>query len=215
MPGRGRPKKGGFKGCSKKLNFRKEENLPSDTICNEQNTLMPVNENDDTQSDIIATPILTVSSIEQAASTSGSNMNNYFVPVTDDIVNRKFPVKLENNAQVCFFNSICQIFYSMPKFLAKLKYTPSTNKVVISMQDILETMKVCNYVIPYSYIHRIDLNDYTFGTQHDAQEALGQILDKIYPENILLHIAAIYLVNVISIAALSIERNLIRYYHLR
>ena len=53
------------------------------------------------------------------------------------------------------------------------------------MQDILERMKVCNYVYPNTYIHRINLNDYAFWNQYDAQEALGYILDKIYPENII------------------------------
>ena len=82
-----------------------------------------------------------------------------------------------------FFNSICQILYSMPDFLARIKYTLSTNNVVTSMQDILERMKICDFVYPNTYIRRIALNDYVFGTQQDAQEALGYILDKIYPEN--------------------------------
>ena len=165
MPGRGRPKK-----CSRKLNFRKDENLPNETICNEQNILLPVSENDDIQYDIndtasksvvidTSSPTLPESLMQQIPSTSGSIMNNDNVPITDDIINRQFPVKLENNAQVCFFNSICQIFYSMPKFLANLKYTPTTNHVVIAMQGILERMKICDLVYPNSYIHRIALND--------------------------------------------------------
>ena len=109
MPGRGRPKK-----CSRKLNFKKDENLPNNTICNEENILPPMSENDDIQYDIIDTPskpvvidtsspILPGSSMEQAPSTSGSIMNNVNMPITNDIINRQFPVKLENNAQVCFF----------------------------------------------------------------------------------------------------------------
>ena len=147
MPGRGRPKKGGFKGCSKKLNFHKDENNLSDrTICSKQEVGSSASENDTIKSDVMPTPpILPENSIEHVASTSSSNMNiNDFVPVTNDIVNRKFPVQLENQANVCFFNSICQMFYSMPGFLAKLKNIPSTNNVVKSMQDILETMKVCD-----------------------------------------------------------------------
>ena len=110
MPGRGRPKK-----CSRKLNFRKDENLPNETICSEKNILLPVSENNDIQSNVITTPspILPESSMEQAPSTSGSIMNNDNASVTNNIINRQFPVQLENNAQVCFFNSICQIFYSM------------------------------------------------------------------------------------------------------
>ena len=79
---------------------------------------------------------------------------------------------LENNAQVCFFNSICQIFYSMTNFLAKLKYTPSTNNIVISMQDILERMQVSNYVTPYTYINQLGLNNYVFGSQQDVSRCL-------------------------------------------
>ena len=58
----------------------------------------------------------------------------------------------------------------MPRFLAKLKYTPTTNNIVIAMQDILERMKISDLVYPNTYIHRIALNDYVFGTQQDAQE---------------------------------------------
>ena len=179
MPARGRPKK-----CARKLNFQKDDNQPNESaVGNKQEILQPVIENQNLASDVIASPILPESSIEPVASTSGSNINNDIVPVTNDIVDRKFPVKLENHAQVCFFNSICQIFYSMPKFLAKLKYTPKTNNVVTSMQDILERMKICDEVIPYPYIHRIALNNYVFGTQQDAQEALCHILDNMYPDN--------------------------------
>ena len=76
-----------------------------------------MNENDDFQSDFMATPIFPESSMKQFPSAIGSILNNDNMPVTDDIINRQFPVKLENNAQICFFSSICQIFYGMPSFL--------------------------------------------------------------------------------------------------
>ena len=110
MPARGRPKK-----CARKLNFQKDDNQPNESaIGNKQEILQPVIENQNLASDVIASPILPESSIEPVASTSGSNINNAIVPVTNDIVNRKFPVKLENHAQVCFFKG------SSPKLSEKV-----------------------------------------------------------------------------------------------
>jgi hypothetical protein len=122
------------------------------------------------------------STLDERTSTVADNVN-VSDAVTDDIVNRKFPVQLENEANVCFFNSICQIFYSIPEFLAKLKFTATTNNVVMSMQDILEKMKVSDYVTPYTYINRIGLNNYVFGSQQGAPEVLNQIINTIYSEN--------------------------------
>ena len=57
MPGRGRPKKTGFKGCSKKLNFYKDETLPNDsTIGKKPESLGLMSENDNIGSDVIASP---------------------------------------------------------------------------------------------------------------------------------------------------------------
>ena len=98
-------------------NYRKwlDENLPKDNITYKKQEILPsVDENETIKSDVIVTPILSENLIEPVASTSSSDINNNDdVPVCNDIVDRKFPVKLENEANVCFFNSICQIFYSI------------------------------------------------------------------------------------------------------
>ena len=103
MKGVGRPKK-----AAKKLNFNKRSGINT-----KQEILPTVDDKDTFRSPVIAIPIQQDDSIEPVTSTSSSNMNNNdFVPVTNDIIDRKFPIKLENNAQVCFFNSICQICLS-------------------------------------------------------------------------------------------------------
>ena len=112
MKGRGRPKK-----CAKKLNFNKptvhsntDDHPQDNSICDMREVLPEIfTENQTVQSDI-SIHILPENSTDHVVSTSDSNMNNYFVPITDDIINRKFPVQLENQANVCFFNSICQVF---------------------------------------------------------------------------------------------------------
>ena len=98
MKGRGRPKK-----CAKKLNFNKPtvnskmDDLPIDSsICNKQGTLSSVCENEAIKSDVIAIPILQDNSMDHVSLMGSSDMNNDFVPVTNDIVERKFPVQLEN-----------------------------------------------------------------------------------------------------------------------
>ena len=111
MPGRGRPNK-----CSRKLNFKKDENRPNDTICNEENILLPVSENDDIQHDVIAThsSILPGSSMEQAPSDERTNIYE-----TNNLTEKE-PVPLRNNMRVsengCFFNSVVQVLFSLIPF---------------------------------------------------------------------------------------------------
>ena len=96
MKGVGRPKK-----AAKKLNFNKTSDI------NTRQEILPTVDDKDTLRSVIAIPIQQDDSIEPVTSTSNSNMNNNdFVPVTNDIIDRKFPIKLENNAQVCFFKEI-------------------------------------------------------------------------------------------------------------
>ena len=135
MPGRGRPKK-----CSKKLNFlKKDENLANDNICNEENILLPVSENNDIHDDVLDTsttsvviattspilPSLELSGrtglVEQAPSTSGSIMNYDNMPMYEtNNLTEKEPVPLRNNMRVsengCFFNSVVQVLFSLIPF---------------------------------------------------------------------------------------------------
>ena len=116
-------------------------------------------------------------------STSGFIVSNDHVPITSDIINRNFPVRLMNSGvNACFFNSLCQVLYTFPMFLASLKYTPSTNNVVNAMQEVFAVMKNSHTTELYDYIRQIKLRDYRFEDQYDVQEAFIQILDNIYPE---------------------------------
>ena len=104
--GRGRPKKG----CAKKLNFNKVPAVKSN-VSNEY-LRNPVCKNDTIEPEVIAVPIAQDNSIEPVASASSSNMSNDdFEPVTDDIFGRKFPVKLQNDAMVCFFKGKLRSFF--------------------------------------------------------------------------------------------------------
>ena len=111
MPGRGRPKK-----CSRKLNFKKDENLPNDSICKEENISLPVIENDDIQNDVIPihNSVLPESSMEQAPSDERTNIYE-----TNNLTEKE-PVPLRNNMRdsenVCFFNSVVQVLFSLIPF---------------------------------------------------------------------------------------------------
>ena len=119
--------------------------------------------------------------------------------VTNETLNRKFPVKLMNEGvNVCFFNSICQILYSIPSFHTYLeqvdidkirndsRFNESKRKLITlrlhEMKKLFGLMKCgANKVKTSIFARKIQLNNYMFETQHDAQEALSDILETCFP----------------------------------
>ena len=78
---------------------------------------------------------------------SGNSMEVYTNNSTLS-THKPFPIKLENkNANVCFFNSIVQVLYSLPLFHTYLEQTTITNVVVNSLKNLFKSMKSANEVI--------------------------------------------------------------------
>ena len=101
-----------------------------------------------------------------------------------EIVTRRNPVKLENNCvNVCFFNSIVQILYSLPLFHNYLAVTLVDNNVVEVFKDLFEAMNFASGIVTtFPYVNQLQLPHYQFGNQYDAPEALTYIIEECYPD---------------------------------
>ena len=114
-------------------------------------------------------------------------MNNH---VSMRTINRNFPVKLENiGVNVCFFNSICQVLYSIPSFVTYLKIVDPElidDNVTANRLNLLRTlfeMMECatETVQTYPFVNEFRFKNYRFGQQHDAPEALNEIFECCFP----------------------------------
>ena len=181
MPGRGRPKK-----CARKLNFKKDGNLSTDTIRNEENILLPVSENDDIQNDVIPihNSILPESSLEQAPSDKRTNIYET-INLTE-----KEPVPLRNNMRdsenVCFFNSVVQVLFSLIPFRARILSDLVDNQVIRNIKQLFRTINesVSSYSIhTYPVVRAIDIPHYIDHEQIDALEVLRYLIDNSVETN--------------------------------
>ena len=180
---RGRPPKktSGFNFKGKKLNFCQLDNDKSINVHKDNYR----NKIDIVKSDIrnINCDAI-VSTISKSSSVNNFvNLNIDYSIVPSSVISRNFPIKLRNeNVNVCFFNSICQVLYSIPAFHSYLEQTPINNLVVNKLKDLFRRMTVTNGAVQTStYISENYFSNYTFGQQHDAQEALSEILNVCYP----------------------------------
>ena len=84
--------------------------------------------------------------------------------ITDETLNRKPIVKLENNlVNLCFFNSTCQALYSLDFFHTYLEQTTISHPVVHTLKELFRTMRNTNGIVKtYDYIAQIHeyFNDY-------------------------------------------------------
>ena len=167
--------------------FPSDENVPNEL----DGHLMKAN---------LCTTSSTSESREYELSTSFAGTSNTInCPIaTTNMSNRNFPVKLQNKGvNVCFFNSICQVLYSIPAFQTYLEQInleqfdstmhTSERELAVRRINVLKnlfssmisstgTIRTSDYVIQYQF------KNYTFRMQHDAQEALNEILETCYPQ---------------------------------
>ena len=116
----------------------------------------------------------------------GIDRNIDYSVTSDNTINGKFPVLLQNEGvNVCFINSIVQVMYSLPCIHTYLEQTSICDNVIVTtLRNLFRTMRTTNEIVQTSpYVRQLNLSNYTFGRQHDAQEALSQILDGLYPDN--------------------------------
>ena len=130
--GRGRPKKG-----SKKLNFMKPKKLDFSPDIDDHKFQTQVEQtaviiDSFVDHTVVTNDIFNSNNEPSTSSTAQNDMTdmrslsineNMNDNVTVSILNRNFPVKLMNEGvNVCFFNSICQVLYSLPSFLTYLEH---------------------------------------------------------------------------------------------
>ena len=124
--------------------------------------------------------------VDVAGTSNSVDLNIDYSLVSADTINRKFPVKLRNEGvNVCFFNSICQVLYSLPIFHTYLEQTLIRDNVIVTeLKNLFETMRSTSRIVQTSsYVRQLNLGNYRFGMQHDAEEALSEILNSCYPDD--------------------------------
>ena len=93
------------------------------------------------------------------------------------------PLGLMNQGEnVCFFNSVIQILYTLPAFREFIQQLSPTNAVVSEIKNLFGEIESSNVPVRTSdYVQNLGLRDYSLGMQYDAHECLLQLLEKIYP----------------------------------
>ena len=105
----------------------------------------------------------------------------------DFVVNRGNPVVplglVNQGENVCFFNSVIQVLYSLPTFRSYIEQLQTSERVVSKIKDLFTEIRCSNEPVRTStYISDIDLQYYVLGMQYDAHECLLQLLAKIYSD---------------------------------
>ena len=93
---------------------------------------------------------------------------------------------LNEGVNVCFFNSIIQVLYSLPELRAYVESSTVNNRYMKEMKILFE--KIDNQVTnePVRTSHHVKnprLEDYRYRDQYDAQECLIRIIENLYPNN--------------------------------
>ena len=93
------------------------------------------------------------------------------------------PLGLMNQGEnVCFFNSVIQILYTLPAFREFIQQLSPTNAVVSEIKNLFGEIESSNVPVRTSdYVQNLGLRDYSLGMQYDAHECLLQLLEKIDP----------------------------------
>ena len=80
------------------------------------------------------------------------------------------PLGLMNEREnVCFFNSVIQVLYSLPTFKEFIQQLSATNAVISEIKNLFQEIKSSNVPVRTSdYVHNLGLRDYSLGIQYDA-----------------------------------------------
>ena len=100
-----------------------------------------------------------------------------------NIPNSNAPLGLLNHGEnVCFFNSVLQVLYSLPMFRQFVHELPTNTVEVSAIRSPFSEISNSNVAVRTSTcVQKLRLHDYRFGMQYDAHDSLIQLLEKIYP----------------------------------
>ena len=92
------------------------------------------------------------------------------------------PLGLINDGEnMCFFNSVIQVLYSVQPFQEYVHQMETSDPAALAIKDIFSEIESSNNPIKTStYIQNLQLHDYIFCQQYDAQECLLQLVGKIF-----------------------------------
>ena len=158
-PKKGRPKKMGFKGTPKKL----------DTIS------------------FARTPIANKKDVSDRNIDVDFNISSPFL--LTDVRDPNIPVGLENEGvNLCFFNSVIQVLYSLHKFRIYILESLPSNPLQREIKELFQ--QICDQnsngpVRTSGHVKKLVpcLSNYSYGNQYDAHECLINILDNCFPDN--------------------------------
>ena len=158
-------------------------NPMNDTIKNPQNDISGPNDHEvPTSSTSINTPNYT----SALTTTLYRALNIDYSVISDETMNRRPIVKLENNCvNVCFLNSCCQALYSLDFFHTYLEQTTINHPVIDKLKELFQTMRNTNGIVKtYDYMTQIReyFSDYRLAQQYDAEQCLRTILEICYPD---------------------------------
>ena len=102
--------------------------------------------------------------------------------VIERMRDRSKPLGLVNAEEnVCFFNSVIQLLFSVESFREHIYHLEANDMAALSIKNLFREMEFSsNHVKTSLYIDNLQLGDYVFGQQYDAQECLLQVLNHIF-----------------------------------
>ena len=114
--------------------------------------------------------------------TDNNEIDFSITPASSSVINSR-PLGLINHGgdNVCFFNSVIQVLYSIIPVREYVCQMETNDLSTLAIKDLFTEITSSNKpIVTAKYIQRLGLTDYRFHNQYDAQECLLQLLGKIY-----------------------------------
>ena len=97
---------------------------------------------------------------------------------------RTAPLGLKNYSghNVCFFNSVIQVLFSVESFREHIRHLDTIDPIVLIIKNLFREIESSDIPIEtYLYVQSLELSHYQPGVQFDAPECLQHILNNVYP----------------------------------
>ena len=146
--------------------------------------------NDDTSADITSSTSTEHVPVASTTNTNESDSVNDLPRHEINNLTEKEPVPLRNNMRVsenvCFFNSVVQVLFSLIPFRARILSDLVDNPVIRNIKQLFRTINesVSSYSIhTYPVVRAIDIPHYIDHEQMDAREVLRYLIDNSVEAN--------------------------------